>query len=100
MSLFTRRVIVPPYWGVPSLSHQFPLTAVVVAVVETIVEVVAIVVVVEAADVVLVVDVADVIMDVDVVDVEQDASNIATSRKLKLNQKTLFFNLFLHFNYS
>jgi hypothetical protein len=32
-------VIVPPYWGLPSLSHQFPVTEVVDVVVGTDVEV-------------------------------------------------------------
>jgi len=33
MSVFNRRVIVPPYCGLPSLSHQLPVVAVVVTVV-------------------------------------------------------------------
>ena len=33
ISLFIRRIIVPPYCGVPKLSHQFPVAAVVVVVV-------------------------------------------------------------------
>ena len=47
--------------------------------------------------VVLVVVVVDFVV-VDVVDVEHDASNIATTtRKLKPNQKNLFFNFVLLF---
>ena len=79
-------VIVPPYCGVPSESHQFPATVVVVAVV---VVTGAVVFVVDVVVVVLVV-VVDVV--VDEVFVPQDASNMAaTSKKLKPNQINLFF---------
>ena len=80
-----RMVIVPPYCGVPSESHQFPATVVVVAVV---VVTGAVVFVVDVVVVVLVV--VDVV--VDEVFVPQDASNMAaTSKKLKPNQINLFF---------
>ena len=84
--------IVPPYCGVPSLSHQFPVVVEVVAVVAVVIggEVVLVVVV----EVALVVDVVvDVGLDEDVVvDVAQDASSIATTiKKLKPNPINLFF---------
>ena len=79
--------MVPPYVGVPSASHQCPVTEVVVAVVVAAVVVGCFVVVV----VVVLVVVVDV--DVDVEDLLQDASsNEATSKKLKPNQINLFFN--------
>ena len=79
-----RIVIVPPYCGVPSESHQFPAAAVVVAVVVVTGAVVFVVVVV--------VVVAVVVVEVDEVFVPQDASNMAaTSKKLKPNQINLFF---------
>jgi hypothetical protein len=79
-----RIVIVPPYCGVPSESHQFPAAVVVVAVVVVTGAVVFVVVVVVVVAVVVVV--------VDEVFVPQDASNIAaTSKKLKPNQINLFF---------
>jgi hypothetical protein len=84
-------VIVPPYCGVPSESHQFPVVAVVVGVVvvETAVEVVVFVVVV----VVLVVVVVFVVV-VDNVFVVQDASTIeSTNKKLKPNQIIFLFIL-------
>ena len=79
-----RIVIVPPYCGVPSESHQFPAAAVVVAVVVVTGAVVFVVVVVVVVAVVVVV--------MDEVFVPQDASNMAaTSKKLKPNQINLFF---------
>ena len=87
-SVLTRIVIVPPYVGVPSESHQFPDVVVVVGVVK----VAAVVVVVVA--VVVVVVVVDVSVDA-VVDVAQDTSSIAiTNKKLKPNQINLFFNFY------
>ena len=81
-------VIVPPYCGVPSESHQFPAAVVVVAVVVVTGAVVFVVVVL----VVVVVVVVVVMVVVDEVFVPQDASNIdATSNKLKPNQINLFF---------
>jgi hypothetical protein len=81
-------VIVPPYVGAPRLSHQFPVTAVVV---EGVVVIAAIVVVLVVALMVVVVDGG---LDVDVVvDVLQDTSNIATPSKiLKPNQINFLFN--------
>jgi hypothetical protein len=85
----SRKVMVPPYVGVPSESHQCPVTEVVVAVVVAAVVVGCfVVVVVEVVVLVVVVDVA-----VEVVDLLQDASSKeATSKKLKHNQINLFFN--------
>jgi hypothetical protein len=95
MSAFSLSTIVPPYCGVPRLSHQFPAAAVVVGVV---VVTGAVVVVGAVVLVVVVVLVVLVVVVVDAVDVEQDASNIAaTRRKLKLNQINLFFNFLLLF---
>ena len=85
-------VIVSPYCGVPRLSHQFPVTVVVVAVVGCVVTVVVVAVFMV---VVLVVEVVDVGADV-VVDVAHDAISIAAiNRKLKPNQINLFFNFLL-----
>ena len=79
-----RMVIVPPYCGVPSESHQLPAAVVVVAVVVVTGAVVFVVVVVVVVAVVVVV--------MDEVFVPQDASNMAaTSKKLKPNQINLFF---------
>ena len=94
-------VIVPPYCGVPRLSHQFPVAEVVTAVVgDNAVVLVAILVLVLVAvlTVLIVVVVVDVDVDV-VVDELQDASSIAAIiKKLKTNQINLFFNFILHFN--
>ena len=73
----------------PSASHQCPVTEVVVAVVvATVVVGCFVVLVVVVVVLVVVVDVA-----VEVVDLLQDASSKeATSKKLKPNQRNLFFN--------
>jgi hypothetical protein len=83
-------VIVPPYVGAPRLSHQFPVTAVVV---EGVV-VIAAVVIGAVLVVALMVVVVGGGLDVDVVvDVLQDTSNIATPNKiLKPNQINFLFN--------
>ena len=88
------KVIVPPYCGTPSLSHQCPVVAVVVVVVEGVVEAVAVAVLVIEAVLVVV----DVNVDVEVeVDVLQDVViKAATIKKLKLNQTNLFFISCLH----
>ena len=82
---------VPPYCGVPRLSHQFPLAVVVVVFTEVVV-----VVVVEDAVGVLVVDVVFVGVEVGVevwVDVLQDAkTKDATIRKVSTIQIVPFFN--------
>jgi hypothetical protein len=89
--LFIRSVIVPPYCGVPRLSHQFPVTVVVVG--EVVVAVVTVVIVLVLVVVVFVAVVVDVGVDVDVFDVAQDVSIIAaTIKKLKPNHTSLFFN--------
>ena len=94
ISALVRMVIVPPYCGVPSESHQFPAALVVVGVVVATAVVVGVVAVVE---VLAAVDVVVVGVDV-VVDELQDASNIVvTSKTLKPNQINFVFNLFLHF---
>ena len=85
----------PPYCGVPRLSHQFPVAVVVVGIVVVAVSEVVVVVVLAVVDVVLVLDVVDVGVDVDVA---HEASSIAvTSKKLKPNQMYLFFNFLLLF---
>ena len=99
MSLFVRMVMVPPYCGTPSLSHQFPVAVFVTGVVVIMVVVVDVEV---GLDVKLVVDVGmDVVLDgvFEVVfDVAQDESRIAvTIKKLKHNQVNLFFNFLLLF---
>jgi hypothetical protein len=87
-------VKVPPYCGVPSLFHQFPL----VPVVETevvVVETDAVVVVVLVVVVVVVVAVVELLVVVGVEFVPHDASSIAvTNSRLRLNQITLPFNVF------
>jgi hypothetical protein len=83
------KVIVPPYWGIPSLSHQFPAATevdVVVGADDVVIGVTVLVVVVVDVEAVVVVDVEIVVEEV------QDASNIeATSKKIKLSQINLFF---------
>jgi hypothetical protein len=87
--LFIRRVTVPPYCGVPSESHQFPVEAVVVTVV--VIGVVVVEVVVVVVVLVVVVTIVDVGVDV-FVDVEQDAISMeATIKRLKHNHIILFF---------
>jgi hypothetical protein len=93
MSELIAAVIVPPYCGVPRLSHQFPVEVVVAAVVTTADEVVDVgavveLVVVTTADVVVVV----VLVVLVVLAEPQDASTIdATMRKLSAIQIILFF---------
>jgi hypothetical protein len=83
----------PPYFGVPRLSHQFPVEVVVTAVVTTAVDVVDVVTI--AVDVAVVVAAADVVVMVVVLVVfaePQDASTIDTTmRKLSAIQITPFF---------
>ena len=97
-SLLSCKFICPPYCGLPSESHQFPV-AVVVVVVAVVVcgKVVVVLVVVDVA--VLIDVVVDVDMDVEiVVDVAQDTSSIvATIKKLKPNQTSLFFIFYSYF---
>ena len=83
-------VICPPYCGVPSLFHQFPVAAVVVGVVVTVGEVLVVVVVLVAVVVVLVV-VVSVVEDV-VGDLAQDAkTRDVTNRKVNAIQITPLF---------
>jgi hypothetical protein len=85
-----RRVIVPPYCGVPRVSHQFPVAAVVVAVV--VVGVVIWVVVVVVVVLVVVVVVVDVGVEVDVVVLLHDAKTIdVTMRQVSNPQIIPFF---------
>jgi len=80
-------VICPPYCGVPSLFHQFPVAAVVVGVVVTVGEEVVVLVVV----VVVLVVVVSVVEDV-VGDLAQDAkTRDITNRKVNVIQITPFF---------
>jgi hypothetical protein len=80
----------PPYWGLPSLSHQLPVPlAVLVGVVVTLVVVV---VVLETATDVVVVVVVRVVVVVVVVVVPQDAkTSDDTMRKVSAIQKAPFF---------
>lgn len=94
-------MIVPPYCGVPRLSHQFPVEVVVAAVVtgaDVVVDVEAVVAVVTGTDVVVVVSE---VVDVDVVlDLAQDAKiNDVTMRQVSTIQKTPFF-IYLLFQYN
>jgi hypothetical protein len=84
-------VIEPPYVGVPSESHQFPVVVVVVGMVEVAVAIVGVVMLV------VIVVVVDISVDA-VVDVAQDASNIAVNSKtLKPNQINFLFNSYSFF---
>jgi hypothetical protein len=90
-------VIVPPYWGVPSLSHQLPVLVVVAVTVGVKVGFGVVVGVKEGVGIV-VVEVTLVVVFVVGVDVEldlaQDASSIAaTIKRLEHNQIILFFIL-------
>jgi hypothetical protein len=98
MSLLLQRVIVPPYCGVPRLSHQFPVLVVVALTVTAVVVVditgVEVVAEVTGVDVVVIADVIDVVVDVeeDVVDVAQDANTRDTTmRQVNTIQIALFF---------
>jgi nitrate/nitrite transporter NarK len=82
-------VIIPPYFGVPRLSHQFPVAAVVVELVVPVLVVVPAVVFVVEVTVVLVIVV--VVVDVAVFVVQDASSKAATSNKLKPNQIDLLF---------
>ena len=91
-------VIVPPYCGVPRLSHQFPVAVVVTAAVAVVVVATAVAVVVVVVmvwfDVVVLVIAVVVVVD----DEPQDASIIVAGiNKHKANQIILFFNLALLF---
>ena len=90
--------MLPPYWGVPRLSHQFPVEVVVGAVealdvVSVIVTVAVAVVVVEVAAVV-VTDGVEVVVALVMVDEEQDAITIdVTMRKDRAIQMVPLFIL-------
>jgi hypothetical protein len=88
-------VIVPPYWGVPRVSHHFPVV-VVVAVMVVAVDVVDVVVDIMAVVVVVVVTVGVVVVAVVVVAVVFDELHDArtsesTRRKVMITQTALFF---------
>jgi len=84
-----RSVIVPPYCGVPRVSHQFPVAAVVVAVVVVGVVIWVVVVVVVVLVVVVVVCVG---VEVDVVVLLHDAKTIdVTMRQVSNPQIIPFF---------
>jgi len=87
-------VIVPPYFGVPRLSHQFPVEVVVVAdtavvVVPVGVDAVVAVVAVVMIDVVVVL-VVDIVVDV-VAELHDDNTTDITTRLVSSIQKTPFF---------
>ena len=89
----------PPYWGVPRLSHQFPVLVAVAAVVTGIADVVDVGIPVGMVDVgitdaVVVVEVGVIVVVVAVVDEEQDASNSEATRiKVSAIQIIPFFIL-------
>ena len=88
-------VSVPPYCGVPSLSHQLPVADVVVTTVvgEEDAVVIEVVLVVKVEDVVELEVGTDVDVDVDDVDCEQEASKVAIIiKKLNPNHMPLIFN--------
>jgi len=88
-------VIVSPYCGLPKLSHQFPVTAVVVAVIVVgVVVVVLVLVVLVGEDVVVSVDVVvDVGVDVVVLVIQDAKTRDATMRQLSAIQITPLFIL-------
>ena len=90
-------VNLPPYCGVPRLSHQLPVEVVVTAVVvDCAAELVVLTIDVDVVLGVVTIEVVDVGVEV-VVDELQDANNIVvTIIKLKPNQITLLFNFILH----
>ena len=90
-------VNLPPYCGVPRLSHQLPVEVVVTAVVvDCAAELVVLTIDVDVVLGVVTIEVVDAGVDV-VVDELQDANNIVvTIIKLKPNQITLLFNFILH----
>jgi hypothetical protein len=87
-------VIVPPYFGVPRLSHQFPVEVVVAVTVEA-VEVVDVGIITAVVDVVVAAAVDVTVVGVlVVVDEEQDASTSDTTmRQVNAIQMTLLFML-------
>ena len=88
---------VPPYCGVPRLSHQFPFPAEVV-VVAVVLVVVAVVVVLVDTGLVVVVVVDDVVVCPGVVALVQEPTSMALIiKKHKANQITLLFNFSLLF---
>jgi hypothetical protein len=95
-----RRVIIPPYCGLPRLSHQLPVPAVVVG----FVEVGAVLAVVTGGEVVFVVVVVVVMgavaVEVDVVDVLQDArtSEITMRQVSAIQINSLFISSSLCLN--
>lgn len=90
-------VNVPPYTGVPRLSHQFPVE-VVVTLTTVLVVVVWADVVVDVVDIIGVVSVVDVWVVIEVDLAVQDARIIETAIKgHRAKIITLFFNLFLLF---
>jgi len=93
--LLLQRVIIPPYCGVPRVSHQFPVLVVVALTVTAVVvvDISAVEVVAEVTGFDVVVR-ADVVVDVeeDVVDVAQDANTRDTTmRQVNIIQITPFF---------
>ena len=86
MLLLDAMVIWPPYWGTPRLSHQFPVEAVVTAVVAVVVVTAAVDVVTTAVEVVVVVTAAVVVVEVVVVEDEQDANTSDITRREARNK--------------
>jgi hypothetical protein len=88
-------VIVPPYRGVPRLSHQFPVEDVVVAVAAVVVVLVGVDAVIAVVDVVMidvvVVLVVDVVVDVVVAELQDDNTTDITTRLVSSIQKNPFF---------
>ena len=85
----------PPYCGLPRLSHQFPVALVVVTLVVAVVVVVTFGVVAVVTIAVVGVVVVDVIIDDVVVDLLQDTkSKETTIRKVINTQVTLFFTYY------
>ena len=103
MSPGIETTIMPPYWGVPRLSHQFPVVAVVDVVLEVNTAVVVVVDATEAREVDVTTTVVLPVLDVGVlvdVDVEQDIkATDATMRKVNAIQITpLFIQTSLYFS--
>jgi hypothetical protein len=93
-----RYVNVPPYWGVPRLSHQFPVLVVVAVTVVGVVVGLTILAVVEVLGVDVIIDVA--VVDVDgavtveavvVAELQDAKSNDTTNRQANKNVTNLLF---------
>jgi hypothetical protein len=92
--------MVPPYCGIPRVSHQFPVALVVtteVAVVGVVADTVEVVTGVEVEVTTAPVVVVVVLLVVVEAELQDESSTAAVNTRDKLNQTSLFFTLYLHF---